>query len=178
MLGLASPGVADRFDVVATWVTNESTVVPIVVLRPQPGLVQDLGAQADCGVVERPEGVSVGSGERHVDLTVGADALAGADPEVRLVGAVADRAAEAHEPAVTQGRQHGVIERDRAVKVGAADAEVIDLPPIPAREIATAYRPHQAGTALYSALCRLDGGGAKHHGWRPLCDEGPPRTRR
>src|SRR4051794_21618455 len=87
--------VADRFDVVAVRVADEGAVVIGVVLRPDAGLVQHLGAGSDGGGGERVDGRAVGRRERDVRLP---EAVAGrllADPELRLaVASVPDGAAD------------------------------------------------------------------------------------
>ena len=83
-------GVADRLDVVALGVADEGAVVGRVVLRPQPRLVERLGAGGQRLGVPGPHGRGVGGAEGDVHLAVGPDAVEGADPEVGPLGAVAD----------------------------------------------------------------------------------------
>jgi len=54
---------ADRLDVVAVWVPDEAAVVVGAVLGEDAGLVQDLGADRDRGVVKGPDLGSVGGDE-------------------------------------------------------------------------------------------------------------------
>lgn len=59
---------ADRFDVVAVEVTQKDRVVGRVVLRPQPGQVQDLRMCGDGSGMNTVDRRAVRSGECHVHL--------------------------------------------------------------------------------------------------------------
>jgi hypothetical protein len=73
---------ADRFDVVAVEVTQKDRVVGRVVLRPQPGLVQDLRVCGDGSGMDTVDRRAVRSGERHVHLVERGTGRR-AQPEVR-----------------------------------------------------------------------------------------------
>ena len=89
---------ADRFDVVAVGVADEGAVVVLVVLRPDPRLVQDLGAQRRGLPEERVDGGAITGGEGDVRLPEAVARLLPADPEVGVVAhAVTDRLAEVQE---------------------------------------------------------------------------------
>ena len=81
----AVAAVTDGLDVVAVGVAHEAAEVALVVLRPQPGLVQRLGAELERGGVPAAHGVGAVGGEADVDLAVGAGCrVAAGDPEVGL----------------------------------------------------------------------------------------------
>jgi hypothetical protein len=63
--------VADRLEVVAVGVADECAVVTLVVLGPQPRLVEHLRAEFDRGVAEGADRRRIRGGEGDVDLTVG-----------------------------------------------------------------------------------------------------------
>ena len=119
---------ADGLDVVAVGVAHERAVVGGVVLGPDAGLVEHLGAGADRGGEERVDRGAVGGDERHVDRAV--DPVGErAEPERRLVGgAEPDHLAEVHLPAAAERREHGVVEGGGGRDVGALDGEVIEHP--------------------------------------------------
>ncbi len=72
---------ADGFDVVAVWVSDEGAVVTRVVLGPEPRLVEHVGSLRHGGVEEGPHGRPVGSVERDVGLTETLAGLERPDPE-------------------------------------------------------------------------------------------------
>jgi len=111
---LGAGGVADGLHVVAVGVADEGSVVALVILRPQAGLVQRLGAELHRGRVPLPDHCGRGRREGNVRLPIGAGgSLSAGDPEVGLVGAVADGHPEIHEPTVPEDtdRDDGVAQR-------------------------------------------------------------------
>src|SRR4051794_34348419 len=120
--------VGDGLDFGAVRVTDESAVVALVVLRPQPRCVQLLSTHLECLRMERAHGLRIGWGEGSVDLAVRLGALPLTDPELRLVAAVTHRDSEVHEPLVAEDAEHPVVERGCRGEVGAVDAEVVDHP--------------------------------------------------
>src|SRR5690349_6206413 len=110
--GLPRHAVADRLDVVAVGVADETAVVLLVVLREVPRLVQHLGPEADRSLDERVHGLAVRRGEGEVHLAVGPEVLVGElrDPEVGLAGAVAHGDLEVLHAGVAERGQHGVVE--------------------------------------------------------------------
>jgi 1-acyl-sn-glycerol-3-phosphate acyltransferase len=126
------PGqVADRLDVVAVRVAHVGAVVVLVVLRPHPRLVQNLGAETAGRFEERPDGVTAGRGEGEVRLAEAFPGVLRSDPEVRaLRRSVADRHAEVHDPLPAERRKHRVVERRARRHVGALDTHMIKHGPI------------------------------------------------
>jgi 16S rRNA (guanine966-N2)-methyltransferase len=76
--------VAHGFDVVAVGVAHEGAVVAGVVLRPEAGLVQDLGTGRHRGVEERPDRGPVGRCEGDVRFPEALAGRARSDPELGL----------------------------------------------------------------------------------------------
>ena len=135
----------DGFYVVAVGVAHEPPVVAVVVLRPLLRRVQRLGSQADRRLVEGSDRGRVGSGEGEVHLAVGPHVLELGDPEVGLVGAVANGHPEIHQSSMAERGQHGVVEVLGSLEVSAVDAEVVDHVAIVAHA-ADIWETRQSGT--------------------------------
>ena len=119
--------VADRLDVVPVRVAHERAVVGLVVLRPEPRLVQDRGAEGARRLAERPDRCAVRRSEGDVRLAEAVSRLLRSDPEVRPVRrAVTDRHAEVHDPPPAKRREDRVVERGAGRHVGALDTHVIE----------------------------------------------------
>src|ERR1700743_836500 len=124
---LTLPAVADGLGVVAVGSTHERTEVAGVIFRPQPRLVQRLGAQFHRRPVKGAHRVFVGRLERDVHLPTGSGAISIRDPERRLtVPSVSDGAPDIHLPRVTQHAKHGVVKLLRFGVISTGDAQVID----------------------------------------------------
>ena len=99
----------------------------LVVLRPHPRLVQNLGAETAGRLEERPDGVTAGRGEGEVRLAEAVPGVLRPDPEVRaLRRSVADRHAEVHDPLPAERRKHRVVERRARRHVGALNTHMIE----------------------------------------------------
>jgi hypothetical protein len=79
---------ADRFDVVAVWIEDISSVIGRVVLRSKPRLPVIAPAGSDSSLMEGVHGGTLFAGERYVD---GSAHFTLPDPEIRLA-----RLSEAH----------------------------------------------------------------------------------
>ena len=162
-MGGSGGGVADGFDVVAVGVADEGAEVVLVVLGPDARLVQHLGAVGDGGVEERLHGSPVGGGEGEVRLAEAVAGLLGADPEVRELGAVADRLAEVEDPLAAERGEHGVVEGRGGGEVGTLDGDVIEHVPDSCPPVASPTMPAGLGVsveglgAAYGATAVLHG---------------------
>src|SRR5579884_2128867 len=122
--------VAYRLDIVAIGIPDEGAVVGGVVLRPQTGFVQHLGAGGHRGVLEGTYRRPVGGREGDVALAEALAGRAGTDPEVRSGwDPVSDDLAEVHDPLAAQGGQHGLVERGAGGYVSALHRKVIEHGP-------------------------------------------------
>jgi hypothetical protein len=137
-------------------ITHERAVIAGVVLRPQPGFVQHLGADAGGCLEERPHGGPVG--RRECDMGLAEPSAAGprADPEFRLArGAEPDDLAEVHHPGSAERAEHGVVERGAGAHVSALNGQVIQhaaiFTPDPYHRVLT---PHPARTPVRGVSCR------------------------
>src|SRR5262245_4712074 len=129
LLGL----VTDRLDVVAIRVADERPVVRGVVLRPQPRLVQDLGAMRHGGVEEGPHRGPAWCGEGDVGFPEAVTSGLAADTEVRHGWhPVADRLAEVHDALASQRGKRGVIEGGAGAQVPTLDRKMIKHDAYPA----------------------------------------------
>src|SRR5215467_10173910 len=129
LLGL----VTDRLDVVAIRIADERPVVGGVVLRPQPRLVQDLGAMRHGGVEEGPHRGPAWCGEGDVGFPEAVTGGLAADPEVRHGWhPVADRFAEVHDALASQRGKRGVIEGGAGAQVRTLDRKMIKHEAYPA----------------------------------------------
>src|SRR5215475_10837933 len=120
-------GVADGLDVVAVRVTGEGAVVAGVILRPDTGLMQHLGADRGRFGEEPVDGLAAHRGERDVRLPEALAGRPGPDPELRSWrNAVSDDVSEVQHPAPAKRRQDGVVEHLASSHVAALYGEVID----------------------------------------------------
>ena len=91
----------------------------------------------------------------------GPSAGCAAEPEVRLVRAVADGLAEVHEPGEAEGAEHLVVEGGRRGEVGAVDADVIDhgdtLVPTRVRRVTDDASPYDLAAQAAERLAELTG---------------------
>src|SRR5690349_2623970 len=118
--------VTDRLDVVAIGVADERPVVGGVVFRPQPRLVQDLGAVRHSGVEEGPHGGAAWRGEGDMGLPETFTGGLAADPEVRHGWhPVPDRIAEVHDALSPQRGKHSVVEGGAGGQVRTLDRKMI-----------------------------------------------------
>lgn len=130
----------DGLDVVAIRLAEERAEMAGVVFGPRPGLVQRLGSEFDCGVVERAHGVDVRGLKGDVDFSVRAEVGPGYPEGGLAVGPVADDLPKSITPGVAEHAKNPVVEVLGLAEIAAVETEVIDHRPILARRAGVAVQ--------------------------------------